>query len=134
MSDDLALTFAELSELVACPEGKSLDFGLLPGCMGFDANDGLDSALEPVVLGQELALMNDPMAVCMGKVGGTKVCLAQDCTVQAHQKVVIGFSWFLLVWAPGYGENAFCQPCLSAEDMTERRVNGFVNEVESKDW
>ena len=128
MSDDLASMFAELA---AHHEGKSLDFGLSPGCMGVDANDGLDSALKPVVLGQELALINDPMAVCMGKLGGTKVCLAQ---AHQHQKVIIGFSRFLLVRAPGRGENAFCQPCLSAEDMTERRINEFVNEVEEKDW
>ena len=121
MSDNLASTFAELEALVSHHEGKLLDYWLLLGCMGVEANDGLDSALEPVVLGQELALINDPMAVCMGKVGGTKVCLERDCRVRAHQqKVVINFGRFLLVRAPGRGEIAFCQPCLSTEDICPR--------------
>lgn len=90
--------------------------------MGVDTNDGvLDLALEPMVLGQELALINDPMEVCMGKVGGIKVCLERDCNIRAHQqKVVMNYSRFLLVQAQGRRETAFCQPCLSVEDMSER--------------
>ena len=135
MSDNVASTYAELPELASRNYGKLLNFGLSPGCMGVGANNGLDSALEPVILGQQLALINDPMSVCMGKVGGTKVCLEQDCRARAHQqKVVIDFSRFLLVRAPGRGDIAFCQPCLSAENMLERRINEFVNEEETKDW
>ena len=60
--------------------GMPLSFGTPRG--GVDAMEE-EAPLLPIKLGKELAIINDCSVVCLGKVGGTKVCLcvANECRV-----------------------------------------------------
>ena len=73
------------SKLASTFGGASLSFGT-PGGV-FDATTE-EAPLPPVELGQELALIHNPSEVCLGKVGGTKVCLklANECFAKTHSE------------------------------------------------
>ena len=94
-----------------------------------------DADSSPLVIGENLALVNDKSAVCLGKIGSGKVCLKLKCRVKSHKKTKMSFAAERVVLGLANSKDVgHCSPVLDASSLDASLVNDLLQREVGTAW
>ncbi len=107
---------------------------------GFDEDVGMSFSLPALQVGREVTLVRRVDELCLGLIGGTKVCLGDcGCSIGSHKTSKFDPAFggpFLLISGPVQKRNnaptGFCAPCLSTKNLEPSLIEHLLT-LESGD-